>query len=232
MSMGSTPAGFDQFVLTFFNADVAALYWRDIARGMGMTALLSAAVVAAGLALGLALAVLRSLRQRALSLLVIAFADILRSLPPLVIIIVFFFAFPFVGLSMSAFVSTWLALALVLAAYAEESIWGGIQALPPGQTEAARSTGLSWWQTMVSVILPQALRLAVPPLTNRIISVTKNTALGSVVALSEILNVAQSASSNAGNPTPLMLGAGAYLLIFFPVVLFARWLETRWRWKS
>lgn len=231
MSMGSTPAGFDQFVLTFFNADVAALYWRDIARGMGMTALLSAAVVATGLALGLALAVLRSLRQRALSLLVIAFADILRSLPPLVVIIVFFFAFPFVGLSMSAFVSTWLALALVLAAYAEESIWGGIQALPPGQTEAARSTGLSWWQTMVAVILPQALRLAVPPLTNRIISVTKNTALGSVVALSEILNVAQSASSNAGNPTPLMLGAGAYLLIFIPVVLFARWLETRWRWK-
>lgn len=229
--MGSTPAGFDQFVFTFFNADVAALYWRDIARGMGMTALLSAAVVAAGLALGLVLAVLRSLQLRAMSLLVIAFADILRSLPPLVIIIVFFFAFPFVGLSMSAFVSTWLALALVLAAYAEESIWAGILALPPGQTEAARSTGLSWWQTTVAVILPQALRLAVPPLTNRIISVTKNTALGSVVALSEILNVAQSASSNAGNPTPLMLGAGAYLLIFIPVVLFARWLETRWHWK-
>lgn len=229
--MGSTPAGFDQFVFTFFNADIAALYWRDIARGMGMTALLSAAVVGAGLALGLALAVLRSLRHRAVSLGVIVFADILRSLPPLVIIIVFFFAFPFIGLSMSAFVSTWLALTLVLAAYAEESIWAGILALPPGQTEAARSTGLSWWQATVWVILPQALRLAVPPLTNRIISVTKNTALGSVVALSEILNVAQSASSNAGNPTPLMLGAGAYLLIFIPIVLFARWLETRWRWK-
>lgn len=229
--MGNTPAGFEQFVFTFFNADIAALYWRDIARGMGMTALLSAAVVAAGLALGLALAVLRSLRQRAISLGVIAFADILRSLPPLVIIIVFFFAFPFIGLSMSAFVSTWLALTLVLAAYAEESIWAGILALPSGQTEAARSTGLSWWQTTAWVILPQALRLAVPPLTNRIISVTKNTALGSVVALSEILNVAQSASSNAGNPTPLMLGAGAYLLIFIPIVLFARWLETRWRWK-
>lgn len=229
--MGGTAAGFEQFAFTFFNADVAAQYWRDIARGMGMTALLSAAVVAAGLALGLVLAVLRSLQQRALSLLVIAFADILRSLPPLVVIILFFFAFPFVGWSMSAFVSTWLALALVLAAYAEESIWGGMLALPPGQTEAARSTGLSWWQATLWVILPQALRLAVPPLTNRVISVTKNTALGSVVALSEILNVAQSASSNAGNPTPLMLGAAAYLLIFIPVVLFARWLETRWRWK-
>ena len=84
----------------------------------------------------------------------------------------------------------------------------------------------------MAVILPQALRVAVPPLTNRVISVTKNTALGSVVALSEILNTAQSASSNAGNPTPLILGAAAYLLIFIPVVLFARWLETRWRWKT
>jgi polar amino acid transport system permease protein len=71
----------------------------------------------------------------------------------------------------------------------------------------------------------------VPALTNRVISVTKNTALGSVVALSEVLNNAQSASSNAGNPTPLMLGAAAYLLIFLPVVLGARWLETRWRWQ-
>jgi polar amino acid transport system permease protein len=229
--MGSSQSGLEQFVFTFFNADVAALYWRDIARGMGVTTLLSAAVVGAGLALGLALAVLRSLHLRSLNLLIIVFADILRSLPPLVIIIVFFFAFPFLDLSMSAFTATWLALTLVLGAYAEESIWGGIKSLPSGQTEAARSSGLTWWQTTLAVILPQALRVAVAPLTNRVISVTKNTALGSVVALSEILNTAQSASSNSGNPTPLMLGAAAYLLIFIPVVLFARWLETRWQWK-
>lgn len=229
--MASSAAGLDQFVFTFFNAGIAAQYAGDIARGMGVTALLSAAVVAAGVALGLVLAVLRSLQRRPLVLLVVAFADILRALPPLVIIIVFFFGFPFLELPMSAFTATWLALTLVLAAYAEESIWAGISALPAGQSEAARSTGLTWWQTTRSVVLPQALRLAVPPLTNRILTITKNTALGSVVALSEILNVSQSASSNAGNPTPLVLGAAAYLLIFLPVVLFARWLETRWQWK-
>jgi polar amino acid transport system permease protein len=229
--VNSAAPGLEQFVFTFFNADIAALYWRDIARGMGITALLSAAVVTSGLLLGLVLAVVRYLQWRVPCLLVIAFADILRSLPPLVLIIVLFFAFPFIDLSMSSFTATWLALTLVLAAYAEESIWGGILSLPVGQAEAARSTGLSWWQTTVSVVLPQALRLAVPPLTNRVISVTKNTALGSVVALSEILNTAQSASSNAGNPTPLMLGAAAYLFLFIPVVLFSRWFETRWRWK-
>ncbi|MFJ3047643.1 amino acid ABC transporter permease [Herbaspirillum chlorophenolicum] len=221
----------EQFVFTFFNAEIAGRYWQDILRGMGVTVLLSLAVIAAGLLLGLLLAVLRATGQRAATLAVVAFADIMRSLPPLIVIIVLFFAFPYVDLAMSSFTATWLALTLVLAAYAEESIWAGILALPRGQSEAARSTGLSWIQAMAWVVLPQALRMAVPPLTNRVISITKNTALGSVVALSEILNTAQAASSNAGNPTPLMLGAAAYLVIFIPVVLFARWLETRWRWK-
>jgi polar amino acid transport system permease protein len=229
--MDSTASGFEQFLFTFLNAEVAARYWPDVAQGMIVTAWLSIVVVLTGLALGLVLAVLRAMQLQGINLLVVIFADILRSLPPLVIIIVFFFAFPFIGLSMSAFVATWFALALVLAAYAEESIWGGIQSLSVGQSEAARSTGLSWWQSMYSVVLPQAMRVALPSLTNRIISVTKNTALGSVVALSEILNISQSASSNAGNPTPLMMGAFAYLLLFMPVVVFSRWLETNWRWK-
>ncbi|MBP0599231.1 ABC transporter permease subunit [Herbaspirillum sp. LeCh32-8] len=220
-----------EFIFTFFNAEIAGRYWQDILRGMGVTVMLSLAVIAAGLLLGLALAVLRATGQRAVTLAVVAFADVMRALPPLIVIIVLFFAFPYIDLAMSSFTATWLALTLVLAAYAEESIWAGIVALPRGQTEAARSTGLSWRQAMASVVLPQALRMAVPALTNRVISITKNTALGSVVALSEILNTAQAASSNAGNPTPLMLGAAAYLVIFIPVVLFARWLETRWRWK-
>ncbi|MDB5945708.1 MAG: polar amino acid transporter, inner rane subunit, partial [Ramlibacter sp.] len=93
--MAATPAGLDQFVFTFLNAGIAAQYAGEIARGMGVTALLSAAVVVAGVSLGLLLAVLRSLQRRALNLLVIAFADILRSLPPLVINIVLFFGCPF-----------------------------------------------------------------------------------------------------------------------------------------
>jgi polar amino acid transport system permease protein len=106
--MGSSPAGFGQFVFTFFNADIAAKYAPDILRGMGVTAVLSLAVVAAGVALGLVLAVLRSLHRRPLTLAIVAFADILRALPPLVILFVLFFGFPFLDLSMSAFTATWL----------------------------------------------------------------------------------------------------------------------------
>lgn len=222
----------DRLVFTFFNADVAAKYLPDILRGMGVTALLGLAIVAAGLALGLGLALLRSMAPRWLRILIEIYADILRALPPLVIIIVLFFAFPSIGISLSSFAATWLALSLILAAYAEESIWAGINAIASGQREAARSTGMSTWQALCNVVLPQALRMAMPPLTNRVISITKSTALGSVVALNEILNNAQSASSHAGNPTPLTLGALAYLVIFIPVVFVARLMESRQSWMK
>lgn len=222
----------DRLVFTFFNADVAAKYWPDILHGMGVTALLGLAIVAAGLALGLALAVWRSMAPRWIRILIEIYADIMRALPPLVIIIVLFFAFPSIGISLSSFAATWLALSLILGAYAEESIWSGLEAIPSGQREAARSTGMSTWQALCYIALPQALRMAVPPLTNRVISITKSTALGSVVALNEILNNAQSASSHAGNPTPLTLGALAYLVIFIPVVFVARLMESRQRWMK
>lgn len=219
--------GLDRFIFTFFNGDVAAKYLPDILAGMVVTLAVASAAIVTGLALGLALAMLRTSGHSLLTLPIIAFVDVMRALPPLVMMILLFFACPLVGLAMSAFAAVWLTLSLVLAAYAEECLWGGILALPRGQWEAARSTGLTWLQTMTAVILPQAFRIALPPLTNRIISVTKNAALGSVVGLNEILNNAQSASSLAGNPTPLMLAAAAYLVIFVPVILAARRLEAR-----
>ncbi|WP_163886357.1 ABC transporter permease subunit, partial [Providencia stuartii] len=82
---------------------------------------------------------------------------------------------PSIGLTLPSFVVLWLVLALVLAAFAEEIFWAGIISLPRGQWEASRSTGLGFVQTMIYVILPQAIRLTVPPLTNRTIAITKNT---------------------------------------------------------
>lgn len=217
--------GLDRFLFTFFNGEVAARYLPDILAGMAMTLAVGGAAVVTGLALGLTLTMARMAGHPLVTLPIIAFVDIMRALPPLVMMILLFFAFPLIGLPMSAFTAVWLTLSLVLAAYAEECLWGGILALPRGQWEAARSTGLTWLQTMTAVILPQALRIALPALTGRVISITKNAALGSVVGLNEILNTAQSASSLAGNPTPLMLAAGAYLIIFVPVILAARQLE-------
>ena len=221
----------DRFVSSFFNAEVAARYVAPILDGMLLTIGLGLCVIATGLVLGLALAVLRIQHVKLVNAFIIAFADIFRALPPLVVIILLFFAFPYIELSMSAFTATWLALSLVLAAFTEEIFWAGMLAIPKGQWEAARCTGLGPWGTSVHVILPQAVRMTVPPLTNRTIAITKGTALGSVVALHELLNVSSSASSEAGNATPLVMGAVAYLILFIPFVVLGRWVETRFAWK-
>jgi polar amino acid transport system permease protein len=210
---------------------VAARYVAPILDGMLLTIGLGLCVIATGLVLGLVLAVLRIQHVKLVNAFIIAFADIFRALPPLVVIILLFFAFPYIELSMSAFTATWLALSLVLAAFTEEIFWAGMLAIPKGQWEAARSTGMGSWGTLVHVILPQAVRMTVPPLTNRTIAITKGTALGSVVALHELLNVSSSASSEAGNATPLVMGAVAYLILFIPFVVLGRWVETRFAWK-
>ncbi len=199
--------------------------------GFWLTILLALCIILTGLAGGLALAVLRSLGIRPLNWLIIFVVDLFRALPPLVIIALLYFGLPAAGLALSGFAATWLSLSLVLMAFAEEILWAGITATPRGQWEAARSTGLSFAQTLFWVVLPQAVRMAIPPLTNRTIAITKGTALGSVVAVSEILGAAQAGVSFSFNPTPLTLGALAYLVLFFPVVVLGRWIETRFAWR-
>ncbi len=224
-------SNWDRFVETFFNARVMAKYWPDILSGVVVTIELAVLIVISGLAAGLALALVRARGFRPVNLLIVFVVDVFRSLPPLVIIVLIYFGLPSVDLTPSGFVSTWLSLAFVLMAFSEEIFWAGITSIHRGQWEAARSTGLSFGQTLLSVILPQALRLTIPPLTNRTIAITKGTALGSVVAVTEILGQASSAVSTSYNPSPLLLGAAAYIVLFLPVVVAARWVETRFAWK-
>jgi polar amino acid transport system permease protein len=168
---------------------------------------------------------------RAVNVLIVVVVDVFRALPPLVLILLVYFGLPNIGINVPSFAVLWLVLSLVLAAFAEEIFWAGILSIPKGQWEAARSTGLSFLATLAHVVLPQAIRLAVPPLTNRTIAITKNTALGTVIGVSEILNQATAAQSFSGNATPLMMGAIAYLILFVPMVALGRWLETRFAWR-
>lgn len=216
---------------TFFNLAIMRQYLPKVIEGMGVTVVLSLAVVASGLLLGTVLALLRSLRLKPLNALIVIFADVFRAVPALVILIIIYFALPTVGVRLSGFVSAWLGLSLVLAAFAEEIVWAGILSVPRGQWEAARATGLDFSQGMRHVVLPQALRLTVAPLTNRAIVITKNTALASVLAVGEILYQAQAGYSFSYNPSPLTLGAIAYLILFIPLVWFGRWVEGRFAWK-
>jgi polar amino acid transport system permease protein len=219
------------FLETFFKPNLIAQYLPSILHGVVTTIEIAFAVVVTGLLLGLALAVLRSFQVKPINALIVVFVDMFRALPPLVIVLLVYFGLPNVGLSIPSFAVLWLVLSLVLAAFAEEIFWAGILSVPKGQWEAARSTGLTFLGTLGSVVLPQAVRLTVPPITNRTVAITKNTALGMVIGVPEILNQATTAVSFSANATPLMMGAIAYIVLFIPVVALGRYLETRFAWR-
>ena len=219
------------FLDAFFDWQLIERYFPAIMRGVGVTIEIAAAVVLTGISVGLILAIARSFRVAPMSALIVLFADIFRALPPLVLVLLVYFGLPNVGINLPSFAVLWLVLSLVLAAFCEEIFWAGILSVAKGQWEAARSTGLSFLATLAYVVLPQALRLTVPPITNRTIAITKNTALGTVIGVGEILNQATTAQSFSGNATPLMMGAVAYVILFIPVVVLGRLLETRFRWR-
>ena len=219
------------FVDTFFKPELIVRYLPEILAGMAVTIEIAVLVVAAGISLGLAFALIRSLRSRLVNALIVIFVDVARALPPLVLVLIAYFGLPNVGILLPSYVVLWLVLSLLLAAFAEETFWAGILSVRKGQWEAARSTGLTYSQTLLYVILPQAVRLTVPPLTNRTIAITKNTALGTVIGVPEILNQATTAESFSLNATPLMMGAIAYLVLFVPVVIAGRYIETRFAWR-
>ena len=223
---------YERFLDTFFNPQVMANYFPKIVEGLLVTCQIAVLVVVSGILFGLALALLRSYRWTLVNLTIIFFVDMFRALPPLVLILILYFGLPNVGFTMSGYVVLWLVLTCVLAAFSEEIFWAGILSVDKGQWMASLSTGMSYTQTLLNVVLPQAIRLTIPPLTNRTIAITKNTALGMVIGVDELLNEATTAQAFSGNATPLMMGAIAYLILFVPVVYLGRYIEHRFAWRK
>jgi polar amino acid transport system permease protein len=221
----------DRFIDTFFKPSVIASTWPKILDGMLITVELALVVVATGLVAGLVLALLRTAELKFLNAAIVVFVDVLRAVPPLVMVLIIYFGLPNVGLTLSSFAVLWLVLSAVLAAFAEEIFWAGILSVRRGQWDAARSTGLTFRDTLAFVVLPQTFRMVLPPLVNRTIAITKNTALGTVIGVPELLNQATTAVSFLSNATPLTLAAIGYLIIFVPVVLLGSWLEQRFAFR-
>jgi polar amino acid transport system permease protein len=217
-----------RFLSSFFDPTVAAQYLPLMLPGFAMTFALAVAIIASGTALGIALAALRTFGYRWINFTMAVVVDVLRAVPPLATIVVVYFALPFVGVTLPGVVAAWLCLSIILSAFAEEIVFAAIATVARGQWDASRSLGLSFSRTLRVVVLPQALRLAIGPLTNRAIGMGKNTALASVIAVPELLNRATSAMSASGNTTPLTIAAVFYLVIFLPLVLASRLVERRY----
>ncbi|KAA2244096.1 amino acid ABC transporter permease [Salinarimonas soli] len=213
---------------TFLNQRVFLQTLPLLLMGLSTTVLLGAVSIVLGLAGGLLLALTRLYARTPFRQLAIAFIDVFRAIPLLVLLVVVYYALPFLGIRLTPFAAAASSLSLVASAYSAEIFRAGIEAVPKGQSEAAKALGLRAWTTMAKVVLPQAIRIVIPPITSNSINVLKDTALASVVAMPDLLKQATQAQALSANPTPLLAAAGIYLLMLLPLVRAVGVLEARW----
>ncbi len=217
----------EEIVDNFFNVDIAVGAMSIVIDGLLNTILLSLMVVPLGFLSGLGLAVMAQSKSRAVRWPLMAWVDFFRAFPPLVLLVLLFAGLPFMGLELGGFACVAVAFMLNNSAYYGEILRAGIDSVPHGQIEAARSTGLSGGQAMVYVVLPQAIRNVLPDLLSNTLEVVKLTSLGSVVAVPELLYQARQAQSATFNPTPIVMAAVIYFLILWPLVRLLSRLENR-----
>ncbi len=218
-----------ELINTFFNPQVFVQSFPILLRGLGNTLLLGVTAVVCGTLLGIALCLWRLYGPKVLRMLCVIYIDLFRAIPVLVVIVLIYYALPFVGVTLSSFTSASLALILVLSAFTAEVFRAAIESIPGGQAEAALALGLKFRQVVRTVILPQALRVATPPQTSNVVSVIKDTSLASVVAMPDLLKQATDSQALFANPTPLIGAAIIYIAILWPLVRLTAYVDARSR---
>jgi polar amino acid transport system permease protein len=221
------PIWLDDLLLSFFSLEIMREAWPILLQGLWQTVLLSLLVVPLGLAGGVMLAVLSTVRTPWVRWPLMVWVDLFRALPPLVLLVFVYAGLPFAGIEVNAWTAVAIGFFLNTGAYYGEILRAGIESVPAGQSEAARSLGLSRLRTMRLVVLPQAVRNVLPDLVSNTLEVVKLTSIASVVALPELLFQARQAQSVTYNATPIMVAAIAYVLLLWPLVRVVSRLENR-----
>lgn len=196
--------------------------------GLVTTIEISALALIIALAVGIVVAVMRVAPSRALRRIGTAYVELFRNIPLLVQIFFLFFALPSAGITLPAFWCGVLAIGIYTAAFVAEAIRSGISAVAHGQLEAALASGLRYAQAMRLVILPQAIRLTIPPLGNTVLNMIKNTSLVSAISIADILGTANLIGAHTFAYTPLFLAAAVlYLVLTLPAAWLINSLERR-----
>lgn len=215
------------FIDAFLNIAILKQVAPLLIEGFWLTLALGAVTVPLAVIAGVLLAVAQDTPTRPIRLLIAAYIDVMRSIPPLMLLIMIYYGLPFVGLRMSEFMAAVLALVLNGSSYFAEIFRAGIESVAKGQREAARSTGMTWRQSMQYVVLPQGARNVLPDLISNTVELVKQTAIASVVALQELLRSAQIAQGLTYNASPLVAVAIVYFLLFWPFVRLVSRIENK-----
>jgi polar amino acid transport system substrate-binding protein len=157
-----------------------------------------------------------------------AYVEVMRGTPLLIQLFLIYYGLPEIGIRLNAFCAAILGLGLNYAASEAENYRAGIQAIPPGQTEAAMALGMSRWQSLHHVVLPQALRLVIPPVTNDFIAMFKDSSIVSVITMVELTKVYGMLAMSTYDYIGLgLMTAGIYFALSYPASLGANWLERK-----
>jgi polar amino acid transport system substrate-binding protein len=203
-------------------------YLPLLARGGVTTVELSFIAMGIAVSFGLLLALARLYSVRPLQMCATGFIEVVRGTPLLIQLFLIFYGLPHFGLKLSPFLAAILGLGLNYAAYEAENYRAGLGAIPHSQTEASFALGMTRWQSLRHVIIPQAFRLVIPPMTNDFISLLKDSSLVSVITMVELTKVyGQLASTYYDYLGVGLLTAAIYLLIGLPFVWLARWAERK-----
>jgi polar amino acid transport system permease protein len=186
-----------------------------------------------GLSLGLLLAIMRLSKVKPYRWFAATYIEILRGIPLLVTLLILGFGIPIAtGWQWpNPYIQGAVPLALVAAAYIAETVRAGIEAVPRGQMEAARSLGMSYTRAMGTIIIPQAFRIIVPPLTNEFVLLIKDTSLISVLGVTastlDLARFGRNGVNDTANATPLVVAGLVYLALTVPLTQLAAWMERR-----
>lgn len=204
-------------------------YWDVLLVGMVGTLQIFAVTVVLGLSLGLVVGMMRYSINPLIRYPSMAFVEIFRNTPVLVQIIWFFFAFPvLVDFQVSAFMAATLGMTLNTIAFSAEVFRGGIQAIDKGQWEASKAIGMSYSKTMRRIILPQAIKQMLAPLTSRGIEVFKMSTLASIVGFTETLHQAKLIASIEYNPIEAYTAVAImFFVVLYPIVQATYVIERR-----
>lgn len=202
-----------ELLFNFFNLRAARASVPFLLGGVRVTLEVAIISIALAAALGLVVAMVRRTAPLPVRWALIAYVDILRGMPPVMLMVLVYFALPTIGINLPVFSAAVTSLALYGSAYAAEIFRGAFEGVPAGQRDAGRALGLTPLQTMWYVVLPQAFRIAIPPLTNEAIGLVKLTSVGFVIGLPELLGQSRQAEDLTANTTPLIAGAFVYLAL-------------------
>lgn len=232
VAVGAALADWDRVGSALFNPEVAAQMAGQLPRAFLNTVIYTAAAFAVGISLGTVLALMRLSSAAPYRWIARVYIEFFRGVPALLVVIAFGYAVPIAfGVSIDSVIAkAALALGMVSSAYIAETLRAGIEAVPQGQIEAARSLGMSSARTTLTVVLPQAFRIVMPPLTNEIILLTKDTSLVYLVGLQpfqyDLTKLGRDALSSAsGGLTALFVVGACYLLITVPLGALVSRLE-------